>query len=139
MLVFTCDACESVDLHTMFLPPVLAQSAFTLPKKNQNPLAQINAFEAFGFRCIVTGPSQRGRSEEMQLSSIRPVLSDGVVQNFNATFSSSFENGLVVTDDNEAPQFHAILFESRDLLILLADRSDFDVRGALEDEKVKKL
>ncbi len=44
---------------------------------------------------------------------------------------------MVVTDDNEAPQFHAILFESLDLLILLADRSDFDVRGALEDEKVK--
>ncbi len=56
---------------SMFLPPVLAKSAFALPKKNQNPLAQINAFEVFGFRHIVTGP--RGCAEAMRLSSIRPV------------------------------------------------------------------
>ena len=59
---------------SMLLPPVLAQSAFALPKKI-NTLAQIKAFEVFGFRCIVTGP--RGCSEAMQLSSIRPVRSDG--------------------------------------------------------------
>ncbi len=46
---------------SMFLPPVLAQSAFALPKKNENTLAQIKACEVFGFRCIVTGP--RGSAE----------------------------------------------------------------------------
>jgi hypothetical protein len=70
---------------SMLLPPVLAQSAFALPKKNnQNPLAPINAFEVFGFRCIVTGP--RGCAEAMWLSSIRPVPSDGVVRNLTHHF-----------------------------------------------------
>ena len=69
---------------SMLLPPVLAQSAFALPKKNQNPFAQIKAFEVFGFRCIVTGP--RGCTEAMHLSSIRPVRSDGVVRNLTHHF-----------------------------------------------------
>ncbi len=69
---------------SMLLPPVLAQSAFALPKQNQNPLAQIKAFEVFGFRRIVTGPS--GCAEAMQLSRIRPVLSDGVVWNLTQHF-----------------------------------------------------
>ena len=35
-------------------------------------------------------------------------------------------------------EFHAVLFERLDLPRLLpADRSDFDVHGALEDDKVK--
>ena len=53
-------------------------------KENQNTLAQINACEVFGFRCIVTGP--RGFAEAMQLSSIRPVRSDGVIRNLTQHF-----------------------------------------------------
>jgi hypothetical protein len=34
-------------------------------------------------------------------------------------------------------EFHAFRFESLDLPPLPADRSDFDVHGALEDDKVK--
>ena len=34
-------------------------------------------------------------------------------------------------------EFHAVRFESLDLPLLPADRSDFDVHGALEDDKVK--
>ena len=34
-------------------------------------------------------------------------------------------------------EFHSVRFESLDLLLLPADRSDFDVHGALEDDKVK--
>ena len=34
-------------------------------------------------------------------------------------------------------EFHAVRFESLDLLPLPADRSDFDVHGALEDDKVE--
>jgi hypothetical protein len=33
-------------------------------------------------------------------------------------------------------EFHGHRFESFDLPVLPADRSDFDVRGALEDDKV---
>ncbi len=69
---------------SMLLPPVLAQSAFALPKKNENTLAQIRLFEVFGFRCIVTDP--KGCAEAMWLSSIRPVRSDGVVRNLTQHF-----------------------------------------------------
>jgi hypothetical protein len=75
----------------MLLPPVLAQSAFALPKKNQETLAQIRSFEVFGFRCVVTGP--KGCAEAMWLSSIRPVLSDGVVRNLTQHFRSAFGTG----------------------------------------------
>ena len=34
-------------------------------------------------------------------------------------------------------EFHSVRFESLDLPPLLADRSNFDVHGALEDDKVK--
>ena len=34
-------------------------------------------------------------------------------------------------------EFHSVRFESLDLPPLPADRSDFDVHGALEDDKVK--
>jgi hypothetical protein len=34
-------------------------------------------------------------------------------------------------------EFHAFRLESLDLPLLPADRSDFDVHGALEDDKVK--
>ena len=34
-------------------------------------------------------------------------------------------------------EFHAVQFESLDLPLLPADRSDFDVHGALEDDKVR--
>jgi hypothetical protein len=34
-------------------------------------------------------------------------------------------------------EFHAFRFESLDLPVLPADRSDFDVHGALEDDKMK--
>jgi len=76
---------------SMLLPPVLAQSAFALQKKNQNPLAQIKAFEVFGFRRIVTGPS--GCAEAMQLSRIRPVRSDGVVRNLTQHFHQALRTG----------------------------------------------
>ncbi len=69
---------------SMLLPPVLAQSAFALPKKNQDTLTQIRSFEVFGFRCVVTGP--QGCAEAKLLSSIRPVRSDGVVRNLTHHF-----------------------------------------------------
>ena len=69
---------------SMLLPPVLAQSAFALPKKNQDTFAQIRSFEVFGFRCVVIGP--KGCAEAMLLSSIRPVRSDGVVRNLTQHF-----------------------------------------------------
>ena len=34
-------------------------------------------------------------------------------------------------------EFHSVRFERLDLQLLPADRSDFDVHGALEDDKVK--
>jgi hypothetical protein len=36
-------------------------------------------------------------------------------------------------------EFHGFRFESLDLPLLPADRSDFDVHGALEDDKVPHL
>jgi hypothetical protein len=69
---------------SMLLPPVLAQSAFALPKQNQDTLTQIRSFEFFGFRCVVTGP--KGCAEAMWLSSIRPVRSDGFVRNLTHHF-----------------------------------------------------
>ena len=34
-------------------------------------------------------------------------------------------------------EFHAVLFESLDIPLIPADRSDFDVHAALDDDKVK--
>ncbi len=48
---------------------------------------------------------------------------------------------LSVLPDNFARflfEFHSVRFESLDLPILPDDRSQFDVHGALEDDKVKK-
>ena len=69
---------------SMLLPPLFGTERICAPKKNQNPLAHINAFEVFVFRCIVTGP--KVCAEAMQLSSIRPARSDGVVRDLMHQF-----------------------------------------------------
>ena len=76
---------------SMLLPPIWLRAHLRSQKKLENTLAQIRAFEVFGFRCIVTGP--RECSEAMRLSSIGPVRSNGVIRNLTQHFHLALGTG----------------------------------------------